>query len=345
MTRQIQAEPLKRIVSAIFTAADTPPETAEYMAESLVHNNLMGHDSHGVIRVPFYCSQIRSGALKPQAAPRVLKETPTTALVGGSWNFGQVAARYAAEVAIAKAKEANVAAVGLVEMNHVGRLGEFAGMMAQAGMFGMMIVGGWRTPIAGVAPFGGQGRALGTNPYAMAVPTSRHDIVLLDFATTVLAEGKLQVARAKKAPVPLGVVLDMNGQPSTNAEDFYAGGVMLPFGAHKGYGLSLMADLVGGLLAGADSFKDFDNETGAMLFCIKIEAFRPLMEYQQKVDDRIDVIKAVKPAPGVKEVLIPGEPERNNEKVRAMEGIALPDATWEGLKQTASELGLDLKFE
>lgn len=312
------------------------------MGNTLVESNLMGHDSHGVIRVPFYISQIQSGVLVPGARPEVVNETATTAVVSGKWAFGQVAARYAAEVAIGKTKESNVAAVGLVQMNHIGRLGEFSAMMAQAGMFGIVIAGGWRPPIGGVTPFGGAGRALGTNPYSFAVPTGTHNIVLVDFATTVMAEGKLQVARAKKAPVPLGVVLDKDGNPSTDAEAFYSGGMMLPFAGHKGYALSLVADLVGALLPGGDTHQAFGNQTGATMICLNIEAFRSLADFGEVVDRRLDEIKAVPPAPGFKEVLIPGEPELRTKAQREAEGIELPDATWNAIVETADRLGLNL---
>jgi LDH2 family malate/lactate/ureidoglycolate dehydrogenase len=340
--QRFQANQLKTAVTAIFLSVGTPQDIAEYMAGTLVESNLMGHDSHGVIRVPFYVKQIQSGVLTPGARPEIMKETPTTAVVAGKWAFGQVTARYGAEVAIRKAKDSNVAAVGLVQLNHIGRLGEFAAMMASSGMIGMVITGGWRPPIAGVTPYGGAGRALGTNPYSFAVPADKHGVVLLDFATTVMAEGKLQVARAKKAPVPLGVVLDKEGNPSTEAEAFYSGGVMLPFANHKGYAMSLVADLVGGLLPGGDTFMDHDNQTGTMLIALNAEAFRPLLEFTGVVDNRLDEIKAVPPAPGFQEVLIPGEPEARTMAQRSAAGIELPDATWEAILKTAEGLGLNL---
>lgn len=346
--QQIKAQQLKGIVRTIFLAARTPEDIADYVAGSLVESNLMGHDSHGVIRVPRYVEQIEKGDLQPAARPEVAKETATTAVVKGNWAFGQLTAKFGAEVAIRKAKASHVAAVGLVQTNHVGRLGEFTAMMAAAGLIGIMTTGGWRAPIGGVAPYGGAGRALGTNPYSFAVPTGRHDIVLVDFATSVLAEGKLQVARAKGAPLPPGVILDKHGNPSTNAEDFYAGGVMLPFAAHKGYALSLIADLLGASLPGADAFVDdpalhrIFGPSGSLLIALDVEAFRPLAEFKAVVDERLGEIKDVPPAPGFAEVLIPGEPELRTKAEREREGIALPDNTWHALVETARKLGVDV---
>ncbi|MHB1007336.1 MAG: Ldh family oxidoreductase [Chloroflexota bacterium] len=340
---QIKAGPLREAVDAIFQAVGAPADIATYEATSLVENNLMGHDSHGVIRVAKYVEWIQTGTIVPGARPEIVKETPTTAIVSGKWAFGQVAAHYGAQVAIHKAKEANIAAVGLVQQNHIGRLGEFTAMMARAGMVGILTTGGWRPPVAGVTPFGGAGRALGTNPYSFAVPTGNHDVVLVDFATSVVAEGKLQVARAKGTPLPQGVVLDKQGNPSTNAEDFYNGGVMLPFGGHKGYALSLLADLLGGLLSGGDLFGSAENQTGTFMICVNVEAFRSLADFAGAVDRRLDEIKAVPPAPGFTEVLIPGEPELRTHAQRSEEGIALPDATWQALVQTGENLGLNVR--
>lgn len=180
------------------------------MANSLVTANLMGHDSHGIIRVQEYCEEIEAGTLVATAQPEVITETATTATVSGNWGFGHVTARAGAEVAITKAKEANVSVVGLVQQNHIGRLGEWSAMMAEAGMIGMVVTGGWRPPAVSAAPFGGAARQLSTNPYSFAIPTGKHDIVLVDFATTVIAEGKVRLARAKGVPLPAGAILDKN---------------------------------------------------------------------------------------------------------------------------------------
>ena len=338
---QFKAEQLRPVAAAIFEAAGTPDDIARQVANSLVMANLMGHDSHGVIRVPRYCEQIKDGSLKPAARPEVYNETMTTATVSGKWGFGQMAAKVGAEVAIRKAKEANLAAVTLVQQNHIGRLGEWSAMMAEAGMIGMVVTGGWRPPVVGMAPFGGAARLLGTNPYSFAIPTGRHDIVLVDFATTVVAEGKLQFARAKGTPLPAGVILDKNGNPSTDANDFYEGGVMLPAAGHKGYSLGLVAELLS-FLAGAELQGREWNRVGTFMLAVKVDAFRPLAEFKEAVDGRLDDVKAVPPAPGFEEVLIPGEPELRARAQRERDGIAVPEATWEALVDTGKSLGVDV---
>ena len=339
---QFQAEQLRRVASAIFQGAGAATDVAELVANSLVSANLMGHDSHGVLRIPKYCEQIAEGQIVPSARPEIVKETPTTAIVNGNWNFGQVAARRAAQVAIKKAKEYNVAVVTLVRQNHVGRLGEWSGMMAEAGLVGMVVTGGWRPPITGVTPFGGAARLIGTNPYSFAIPTGDHDMVLVDFATSVVAEGKLQVAMAKGASVPTGYIIDKDGQPSTDPHDFYKGGMLLPAAGHKGYSLALVADILGGLLAGDDLVGRDWNLTGTFMLAVNVEAFRPLAAFAAAVDGRLDEIKAAKPAAGFEEVLIPGEPEMRAKAERERHGIAVAESTWEALVTTGRKLGVDV---
>lgn len=342
MAKQLRAEQLRRVASEIFQGAGTPKDIADYVAGSLVSSNLMGHDSHGVIRVPRYVELISTGTIVPGARGRILHETANTAVVSGNWGFGQVAAKYGTEVAIRKATESQVSVVGVVQINHVGRLGEFAAMIAEAKMIGMVVTGGFVPPYVAVAPYGGASKVLGTNPYAFAVPAGERDPILVDFATSVVAEGKLQVARAKGTPLPPGIVQDKDGNPSTNAEDFYAGGTILPFGGHKGYALSLMADMLGSLLPGADALGLPDNKTGTFMLAINVDAFRGFAEFAGAVDRRLAEVKAVPPAAGFSEVLVPGEPEVRTRAERARDGIPLPDNTWEALVETGRRLGLDV---
>jgi LDH2 family malate/lactate/ureidoglycolate dehydrogenase len=310
------------------------------VAHSLVESNLMGHDSHGVIRVPNYVLRVEQGRIVPDARPSILRETSTTAVVQGNWAYGQSAAKYGAEVAIRKAREANVAACAIVQCNHIGRLGEYAVMMAREGMIGMVVTGGFSSPFNGVAPYGGVGRALGTNPYAFAVPAGTREPVVADFATSIVAEGKLQVARAKRSQLAEGLILDSQGRPSTDPEDFYQGGMLLPFGGHKGYALALVADLLGSRLGGAEILGEAPHTVGTFILALRIDAFRPLDEFTAAVDGRLGEIKTVPPAPGFQEVLIPGEPEARSRALRLQEGIPIPEETWDKLVETARKYGV-----
>ena len=336
------AERLKHATRAILLAVGAPEDIAEYLAGSLVENELTGHDSHGVIRMTNYTDRVAAGQIKPAARPSILRESPTTAVVSGNWGFGQVGVKFATEVAIRKAMETNIAAVGVVQMNHMGRLGEYATMIADRGMIGMVVTGGFSAHTRQVAPFGGAGRALGTNPYSFAVPASAHTRFLADFATSSVAEGRLRVARAEKTPVPEGMIVDAEGRPSTDPNAFYNGGMLLPAGGHKGYAMSLMADLFGSFLSGSDMLGTPPHTQGTFIMALRVDAFRPLDEFVTAVDKRFDEIKAISPAPGFKEVLIPGERAARAKAQRLKEGISLPEDTWNQLVAIAKKYQVSL---
>lgn len=333
---------LQRVAKAVFLGVGAPDDIADYVAQSLVDANLMGHDSHGVIRVPTYVQRVEEGRVKPAARPTVVRESATTAVVKGNWAFGQVSARFATELCIRKAKETDIAATTIAECNHIGRLGEYATMIAHEGMIGMVVTGGFTAPFNGVAPYGGAGRALGTNPYSFSVPAGAHTPFLADFATSVVAEGKLQVARAKGEPVSEGVLLDSEGNPTRDPNAYYSGGMLLPFGGHKGYALSLLADLLGCLLGGAEVLGTPPHTAGTFIMALRVEAFRPFAEFTAAVDRRFAEIKAIPPARGFQEVLIPGEPEMRSKAERLREGIPVPDDTWEKIVAGAREYGVDV---
>ncbi|HEX2923779.1 MAG TPA: Ldh family oxidoreductase [Chloroflexota bacterium] len=338
------ASQLEEIGRVIFRAVGTPEDLAERVARSLARNNQMGHDSHGVIRIPGYIQEIENGSMVADARPVIEKETASTALVNGNWAFGLVSAQFATEVAIEKARKSQVAAVSINRCNHIGRVGGYTEMAAAEGMAAFVLCGivtSNGSPGA-VAPFGGAERVLGTNPISMAVPAREGEPVVLDYATSVAAEGKVRVARAKNEPLPPGEILDKDGNPSTDANDFYNGGVLLPFGGHKGYALSVMADLLGGYLSSSDVFPNGLEAFGTLIVVLNVEAFRPLAEFREAVSGRLQKIKSVRPAPGFSEVMLPGEPERRTLLRRAKEGINLPEDTYSKLQDTAAKLGVEL---
>ena len=341
------AAELRQVTETIFTAAGAPADLAAEMGEALVGANLAGHDSHGVIRIPAYLRQIASGQLDPGARPEVIKETATTALVDGKWTFGHVAAKYGTSVAIKKAKESGSAVVSIVRCNHIGRLGQWASQAAAEDVIAMVTVGGGGGGANAVrnsaAPFGGAEGAFSTNPISIGMPGGETPDMLIDFATTVVAEGKLQVARAKAAPVPEGCILDKEGRPTTNAEDFYNGGVLLPFGGHKGYALAMFVEMLGGAFTPGDEINGDGRRGGAVIWAVDAFAFRSSESYADNADFVLDRVKKVKPAPGVDEVLIPGEPEARSAAAREKEGIPVADTTWQQIVEGGKSVGVDVE--
>ena len=343
MTHIIQAKPLERLASEIFCAAGAPADIAALVAGSLVRTNLMGHDSHGVLRVKQYCSMIASGKIKPSQHPRIRKRFGATAMVTGGYGFGQVGARFAAELAIEMGREQGIAAVSLGQSTHVGRLGEYTAMMAGAGLIGIGFTSG--TMYSGwVTPFGGRERTFGTNPMSFAVPCGEGETLLLDFATSGVAHGKILLARAKGAPLPLGMMLDKQGRPTTDASILDDGAVLLPMGLHKGSGLSLMMETIPTLLAGHRpiSSPDFHYGNPTLLMALAPEAFDEGTDFAEHVDVLARRVKAVQPAEGFDEVLLPGEPEARSYAERQESGIPLPDAVWADLCALAAEFAIPM---
>lgn len=340
------AAQMRRVGREIFLAAGASEENAVRVTEALVDANLNGHDSHGVLRITQYLDAIWAGEIVPDAQPKIVKETPVAALVDGGFTFGQVGAKFATEVLIAKAKEMGVAVVGLVRIQHTGRLGEYTSLAASQGIIAIKVGGGYGGKV-GAAPYGGAGKAFSTNPISIGIPAGERQDILVDFATTAVAMGKIWAAQAKGAQLPPGCIADKEGRPSTNPDDFFAGGYMMPFGGHKGYALAVAVELLAQALTGSDAHAernlggDVYGRSGSFFVGIDPSLFRPLEEYEATVDKTLDRIKAVPPAPGFDEVLLPGEPELRARARREVEGIQVAESTWQAIVEYGKRIKVD----
>lgn len=344
MTHTIQAEPLTKLCRDIFIAAGTPADIAAIVAESLVMTNLFGHDSHGVLRVKQYITMIRAGMIQPEQRPRVTKRFGATAMVNGGYGFGQAGARFAADLARRLGAESGIAAVSLGQTTHIGRLGEYTALIAAEGLIGIGFTSG--TMYRGwVTPYGGRERIFGTNPMSFAVPCPGGETLLLDFATAGVAHGKIVLARAQKKPAPKGMMLDKQGKPTTDAQLLDEGAVLLPMGLHKGSGLAMMMELIPTLLAGHRpiSAPDFHFGNPTLLLALSPEAFDVGTDFAEQVAALKSRVKAVQPAAGFDEVLLPGEPEARAYAKRSAAGIPLPAAVWTDLRGLAAELGVEIQ--
>ena len=345
------ADRLRAVGRAIFEAAGAPPATAARVADSLVEANLTGHDSHGILRIAQYVGEIRAGYLDPAATPRIVRETPVSALVDGAWTFGQVSALYATDVAIERAKSAGVGVVGLVRTNHIGRLGEYTSRAAERGVVALYFAGGFGGP--GSAPYGGAAVAYGTNPFSAGFPADEQPDVLVDFATTGIAAGKIRFAQAKRQPLPPGLLADRDGNPTTNPDDYFAGGMLLPMGGtvtgHKGYGLAVAVELLAQSLTGSDAWaresggSPVYGRSGSLIVALDEALFRPADEGEKSADAFLSRLRAVPPAPGFAEVLVPGDPERRTRESRLRDGVQVPEATWAAMVEAGRGLGVDVE--
>lgn len=336
----VESQVLTDFCQSIFRAAGAADDVAAMVAHSLVQTNLLGHDSHGVIRVKSYVDQVRTGKLKPHAEPQIARRFAATATVDCQWGFGQIGARFGAEVARDLANEFGIGCAALSQVNHIGRLGEYAEIIARAGLVGLVFTGGTYVKVS-VTPYGGREPLFGTNPMAWAVPTSGEPF-LLDMATAAVANGKIMVALSKGEPFPAGMLLDKDGNATTDPATFYDGGMLLPFGTYKGSGLALMMEIVPTLLAGFApvSSPEFVSGNPTLMIGIRVEAFTELERFVRLVEALKARVKRVPPAAGFDEVLLPGEKEERSMAQRLKEGIPLPDSVWRDLSTLAADYGL-----
>ncbi len=342
-THSFQASYLHAMTREVLMAADTPRHIAENVAEILVNANLAGHDSHGVIRIPSYLQGITDGRTQPAAEPEFVSETANTLRVDGGSGFGHHTARKAMERAIEKAKEADSCSVTLVHTGHIGRLGEYAEQAAQAGCIGITTNGNGVKDGGNIVPFGGASGALGTNPISVGVPTGDDAPFVIDFATSMIAGGKIMFAQSRGVDLPEGCIVDKHGNPSVKTTDFYDGGFLLPFGMHKGYAFSLLMCLLGGLSGNFDVGRG--TMGGQFMQVLNVSAFTPLAAYQQGMRAFLDGIKSIPPAPGFDEVLVPGDYEHRSRVQRLAHGVDVPDTTYQQILEWVERLGVSLGKE
>jgi LDH2 family malate/lactate/ureidoglycolate dehydrogenase len=341
----IKAPSLIDICQNLFVAAGAAVDKAGIVAGSLVKSNLLGHDSHGVQLVPGYLERVRAGKINLSARPKVERQTGAIVTVDGDWGFGQINARFGVDRAIELADQFGLGCVSLTRTNHIGRLGEYAQMLAEAGLVGLVMTGISNHPGI-VAPYGGRDRTFGTNPMAWSLPVDRaRPPLVLDFATAGVAYGKVAVAHSKGVSVPAGMLLDQAGQPTVDPAALFDGGVLLPFGAHKGSGLLMMVELLTNGLAGLADRQANDGQFGnpTLMMAWSIEAFLPKHEFATYVEGLLQRIKASQPAAGFDEVLLPGEPEIRIQSERERDGIPIPDTTWQKLADLAEALEVSIE--
>jgi uncharacterized oxidoreductase len=339
----LKCEPLESLARDVFQAITVPPAGAAWMATLLVRANLRGHDSHGVIRVPQYVASWKKGEADPKAEPVVVQDGPATALVDGKRGFGQIVARRGMEVAMAKAAAIGVAAVGVHNSNHIGRLADYTEMALERDMLALLAVnaGG-----AGqrMAPWGGRAPRLSTNPFAFACPTGSAVPISFDVATTVAAEGKVRLKRNRKEQAPPGWLIDADGKPTTDPNALYGTpeGSILPVGGHKGYALALMVEVLGGIMARAGYSREKPGPVmnGIFMVVVDIARFVSPQNFRSETDDLIRYLKTSPVVPGASEIMYPGEPEARAEAERRQKGIFVEDETWGQIVQAARDLGV-----
>ena len=335
---------LQRLGSEILQKAGASTDEANIVIAELLDANLVGHDSHGVIRLQQYADSLMAEEIKPGSEICRVLSTPGITVLDGNFNFGQVVAARALDIALEQASNSGTHTVFCRNTNHVGRLGSYTRKAALEGFAALMAVNGPAN--FSVIPWGGLDPRLGTNPISMAAPW-RADPLVLDMTTSATAEGKIRVASQSGESIPEGLVIDKNGNSVTDPSAFYQGGAILPLGGalgFKGYGLGVMLDIFCGVLSGAGiAREDVTPSTNGVWFqVIDMKQVISTQEYESMIDRYVEWIKSSRTASGVEEILLPGEIESQRRMGHMKKGISLADGTWNQLRQLAKSFNVSL---
>lgn len=344
-----EADYLRDFATEVFVACGSPREEAAIVADELVDSNLMGFDSHGVTRCIDYVDNVNAGRVVPGGEFRILSESPTTATVDCGLNFGQVSAMRMVDIAYEKATNCGIAFLVSKNCFHVGRLGSWVQKLAERGLFAFATANNRKLGHI-VAPWGGREGRLGTNPLAFAAPTNKWPVVL-DMTTCTIAAGKLALLIQQGKPAPPNTIQDADGNPTTDPNVMTGlklvrdkpSGTILPFGAefgYKGFGLSMMVEIMGGIMAGEDATVDQPGANGFALIAIDPDAFCGRAMFADLVDRLCEYQSSSAPAAGFKEVVVPGTYEFRTKEKRLAEGIPVEDATWDAIVTAVAKVGV-----
>ncbi len=335
------AEQLKEFSFKVLKSIIPDDEDCLYIVESMVQSNLRGVDTHGVVRLVTYYNRFKTISWK---SPELIQDNMATALFEGNNAPGQVCGRKAMDLAIEKADQYGVGIVGVKNSNHFGTAAYYSMLAAEKGMVGIT----FSNASPRLAPWGGKEPVLGNNPWSFSFPTQKGFPVTLDMSNSVVAAGKIRQAAAKGEKIPLGWATDKEGNMTQNAEEALKG-LLLPIGGHKGYGITLIVDLLSGILTGSGfgpQIKGIDNtdyaqNIGHLFGAIKISNFMPMEMYYERIGHFADLIKNSEKAPGTKELYLPGEIEYQISQGRLINGIPLSEDTVSKLNKLADELGIE----
>ena len=354
-TVSVPVDTLRPYIAAIFKAAGCDEAEAGRIAFHLVSANLAGHDSHGVIRTPRYVQWLGEGKVRAGQTPTIIAETPTHAVLEGNLGFGQTIGPLAVDLGIAKARAAGMAVIALRNSGHIGRIGDWAERAAAAGLVSIHFVNVGLGEI--VAPFGGTERRFGTNPMCIGVPQNEGPPLLLDFATSIVAEGKVLVASNGGKPIPADALVTADGRMSGDPADFYGpiegtsvrdpgngSGALRAFGDHKGSAIAFMCEILAGCFAGSPTARPLAGKRGGivngMLSIYLNPAHFGAAGLAETAREFAEYVRAANPVQAGGEVLVPGDAEHRTRTARLAEGIPLQTFTWTAIQATADQLGV-----
>ena len=335
-TQSLSLAELTALLQRIFERHGTSRQVAGVLSDNCARAQRDGSYSHGVFRIPGYLSSLASNWVNGQAVPVVEDVAAGFIRVDAAGGFAQPALAAARELLVAKARSAGIAVLAIRNSHHFAALWPDVEPFAEEGLVALSVV----NSMTCVVPHGARRPLFGTNPIAFAAPCAGHPPIVFDMATSAIAHGDVQIAARKGHELPAGMGVDRRGEPTQDPKAILDGGALLPFGGHKGYGLGLMVEVLGGLLSGAgiSSLPGYDSANGTMLLAIDAARFVPLDVVRGQMGAFAERIANSQPAHGFERVLLPGEPERIAEEQRSREGIPIPPATWAELQQLRQTL-------
>ena len=345
------------LITDIFKAKSCNNYEAKTIAERLCGSNLKGHDSHGIVRVPRYVLWMEWGWVFPNIKPELIVDSGALALIDAKQCFGQVAGEFAVDEGIKRAKLHGVSVVGLKNSGHLGRIGDWSERAADAGLVSLHFVNVRGSLL--VAPFGGSDRRGSTSPLSIGVPSKDTDHIILDMATSTVAEGKVMVAQKGGKPLPSGALIDCNGNLTINPEVMYGKinenevpnsengtGAITAFGLHKGSGINFMMEILGGALTGSGVSAGIDDKekrkfaNGMLSLYVKVDNMVNFEYFLNEVRSYADFVRSSPPANKNEKVLIPGDKEISTYKDRLANGLPVAPIVWQNIKQTAKDLNV-----
>lgn len=341
----IAHEKLFQFTVACFCQAGFDENKARSIGESLIEADLRGLNTHGVIRIPMYLDRVKAGLINPLAETKVVAEGENYAVLDAQNGMGQLSSRLAMKMALDKAASSAIAVVGVRNSNHFGAAAYYSMMALEKQAIGVCCS---NTEPLMPAP-GGAKAVVGNNPFSIAIPAKNRPPIVVDMATSAAAIGKIMLAQKSGQSIPLGWATDHLGSNTTDAAKALDGGLLLPVGGPKGYGISIAIDVLAGILMGSgfgenvkSPLKDLENQqrAGHMFMAINVESFLPVDQFLSNVDQLIDQIKTGPKAPGVEEVFLPGEIEHKMKAIRLREGIPLPEELVKQLEAYGQALGV-----
>jgi LDH2 family malate/lactate/ureidoglycolate dehydrogenase len=342
--RRFPHEALDQLVRAVFERCGMAEVDAGTVADQLVKADLRGIHSHGVMRVPLYVSKLTKGGVDPRGRPRVTKDASAALVVDGGNSMGQVAGVFAMRQAIERARTTNVAVAAVGHSNHSGAMEYYVRMAVDADMIGIATTNALPT----MAPWGGIDKLVGLNPIGIGIPSGAEVPLVLDFAFGATAHGRMQVYQQKGIPIPEGWAFDKDGRPTTDIDEALEG-LVQPIGMYKGIGLAMAAGILSTLLSGAGYGTESGNmvdgaipgRDGQFYLALNIAAFGDVATFKTRMDKIIREYRGTRLAAGVRRVFVPGEMEAELERRQRKEGVPLNEATVQGIRDVAGQLGVD----